>query len=97
MDRLNDERMLEGFGNNGGEEFLSYMLTSEAFVVTGGEKWTKWTDKMHERLAKIQNPDGSCDWARPLGQQGFLRVARQRGGGAIPCLCARPGRAEDPG
>ncbi len=51
--------MLAGFGNNGGEEFLSYMLTSEALVVTGGEPWTKWTDKMHERLAKIQNPDGS--------------------------------------
>ncbi|MBI3723357.1 terpene cyclase/mutase family protein [bacterium] len=57
--RLDDEALLSGFGNNGGEEFLSYMLTSESLVVSGGERWTKWNDKMHERLAKIQNPDGS--------------------------------------
>ncbi len=58
---LADERLLEGFGSNGGEEFLSYLLTSESLVITGGKPWDEWNAKMHERLAKIQNPDGS--WA----------------------------------
>ncbi|MEP7218062.1 MAG: prenyltransferase/squalene oxidase repeat-containing protein [Bacteroidota bacterium] len=56
---LSDEQMLSGFGNNGGEEFLSYMLTSESMVMNGGKAWADWNEKMHSRLSKIQNPDGS--------------------------------------
>jgi len=57
--RLDDEAMLRGFGSNGGEEFLSYLLTSEALVLAGGEKFREWNEKMHQRLAKIQTSDGS--------------------------------------
>ena len=57
--RLDDEQLLAGFGNNGGEEYLSYLMTGESLVITGGEAWTKWNAKMHERLAKIQGADGS--------------------------------------
>ena len=39
--RLGDEQMLQGFGNKGGEEYLSYMLSSESLVITGGEPWEK--------------------------------------------------------
>lgn len=56
---LAEDDVLSGFGNNGGEEFLSYMMTSEALVVKGGAEWEAWYEKMHARLAKIQNPDGS--------------------------------------
>ncbi len=59
MDRLSDEQLLKGFGNNGGEEFLSYLMTSESLVILGGEKWTKWNSSMHRRLARIQSNDGS--------------------------------------
>ena len=59
VDRLSDEQLLKGFGNNGGEEFLSYLMTSESLVILGGEKWTKWNSSMHRRLARIQNNDGS--------------------------------------
>jgi hypothetical protein len=59
LDRLNDPNLLKGFGNNGGEEFLSFLMTSEALVVSGGEPWTAWNTRMHELLAKIQNADGS--------------------------------------
>ncbi len=59
VDRLSDEQLLKGFGNNGGEEFLSYLMTSESLVILGGEKWTKWNSSMHGRLARIQNNDGS--------------------------------------
>lgn len=55
----NDEALLTGFGNNGGEEFLSYLMTSESLVITGGEAWEKWDEKMHRRLRKIQSPNGS--------------------------------------
>ncbi len=58
-DKMEDERVLAGFGNNGGEEFLSYMLTSESMVMAGGSEWKKWNGKMQDRLQKIQNSDGS--------------------------------------
>lgn len=61
LDRLDDENLLAGFGNNGGEEFLSYLLTSESLVIAGGDKFHQWNDKMHGRLQKVQNGDGS--WA----------------------------------
>jgi hypothetical protein len=57
--RLDDEDLLRGFGNNGGEEFLSYMMTSESLVIQGGEEWTKWRTKMVELLEKVQSADGS--------------------------------------
>jgi hypothetical protein len=59
LDRLDDEQLLAGFGNNGGEEYLSYLMTSESLVIAGGEKFNKWNGKMAERLEKVQNGDGS--------------------------------------
>jgi Squalene-hopene cyclase C-terminal domain len=59
LKRLDDENLLAGFGNNGGEEYLSYLLTSESLLIAGGEKFHQWNDKMHGRLQKIQNGDGS--------------------------------------
>ena len=54
-----EEALLAGFGNNGGEEFLSYMLASESMVILGEKEWNNWFDKMGGRLSKVQNPDGS--------------------------------------
>ncbi len=59
MGRMQDDDVLNGFGNNGGEEFLSFMMTSESLVITGGEDWSKWKEKMSDVLQKIQNQDGS--------------------------------------
>lgn len=58
-ERLDDEKLLTGFGNNGGEEYLSYLMMSESLVIVGGEEWEKWNARMHDRLQKIQSPDGS--------------------------------------
>ena len=55
----NDNALLTGFGNNGGEEYLSYLMTSESLVITGGEAWKNWDEKMHRRLRKIQSANGS--------------------------------------
>lgn len=57
--QLKDENLLRGFGNNGGEEFLSFLLTSESMVIAGGEKWNEWNEQIRTRLEKVQNPDGS--------------------------------------
>ncbi len=59
IDRLGDEKLLSGFGNNGGEEFLSYLMTSESLVIAGGKKFHNWNGKMATRLEKVQNGDGS--------------------------------------
>ncbi len=57
--KLDDENYLSGFGNNGGEEFISFMMISESMVITGGKKWDDWTGKLHTMFEKIQNKDGS--------------------------------------
>lgn len=56
---LSDDRVLSGFGNNGGEEFLSYMMASESLVVTGDNEWDKWHTRMNQLFARVQNQDGS--------------------------------------
>lgn len=57
--RMADAQVQAGFGNNGGEEFLSFMLTSEAMVITGQAEWAAWKQKLEQKLIAIQNPDGS--------------------------------------
>jgi hypothetical protein len=54
-----DENVMTGFGNNGGEEFLSYLQTGEGMIMSRDEGWKKWYDKMSGRLLSIQNRDGS--------------------------------------
>lgn len=53
------EDVLNGFGNNGGEEFLSFLQTGESLVVNKDKDWRKWYDDMSGRILKIQNTDGS--------------------------------------
>lgn len=57
--RLEDPAFVSGFGSNGGEEFLSYMLVSESLVAKGGEEWRKWDATMTQNLGRVQNGDGS--------------------------------------
>jgi hypothetical protein len=57
--RLADDQLLSGFGSNGGEEYLSYLQTSDSLVIAGGNGWEAWKKKMSARLAKIQSQDGS--------------------------------------
>jgi hypothetical protein len=51
--------VMEGFGNNGGEEFLSYLQTGESMVIGKDHTWQQWYDNMSGRLLKIQNNNGS--------------------------------------
>jgi len=73
--RLDDETLLRGFGNNGGEEFLSYLMTSESLVITGGDSWTQWNQKIIGRLGKIQNPNGSWNGHHCISSPVFCTAA----------------------
>lgn len=57
-ERAQDKDVETGFGNNGGEEFLSYLMTGESLII-GGNDWKSWYEKMSGRLVQIQNADGS--------------------------------------
>lgn len=57
--KARDPRFMAGFGNNGGEEFLSYMNIGLALHVKGGKEWDDWDRQISEKLAKAQNSDGS--------------------------------------
>jgi len=80
--RAFDANVLDGFGNNGGEEFLSYQMKSESLVIDGGEEWNTWSAKMNERLAKVQNQDGSWSGHHCITSPAFCTAT------AISCLTA---------
>jgi len=51
--------VMTGYGNNGGEEFLSFLQTGESMIISKDEGWKQWYDNISGRLVKIQNNDGS--------------------------------------
>ena len=53
------DEVITGFGNNGGEEFLSYVQTIEAMVMSKNLGWKKWYDNIGGRLLNIQEKNGS--------------------------------------
>jgi len=56
---MKDESFLRGFGTYGGEEHVSYMMTSEALAKVGGDEWSRWDKNIRTRLAFIQRADGT--------------------------------------
>ncbi|MBI4230677.1 MAG: hypothetical protein HY608_07560 [Planctomycetes bacterium] len=59
VEQLKDERFVQGFGSNGGEEFLSYVQIGESLLAAGGEEWRAWDASMTANLERVQNEDGS--------------------------------------
>ncbi len=57
--QLDQPAFLQGFGSNGGEEFLSFMNISEALLLKGGDDWTKWDKAICESVSRVQDKDGS--------------------------------------
>jgi hypothetical protein len=57
--QLDNANFVAGFGNNGGEEFLSFMNISETLLLQGGAQWEKWDKNMTEGLTRAQDKDGS--------------------------------------
>jgi len=82
LKRIDDPSLLQGFGVNGGEEYVSYMLTSETLVLAGGESWTKWNDMMQKKLGDIQRENGSWGGQHCITGGAFCTSA------VIQCLTA---------
>ena len=57
--RAQSREVETGFGSNGGEEFLSYLMTGESLIIGSDNDWKTWYEKMSGRLMQIQNNDGS--------------------------------------
>lgn len=53
------DAVMNGFGNNGGEEFISFLQTGESMVVSKDDAWKKWYDNVSGKMLAIQNTDGS--------------------------------------
>ena len=53
------DNVVSGFGNNGGEEFLSFLQTGESLIINKDDSWKNWYDATTSRLVSIQNQDGS--------------------------------------
>ena len=56
-----DARVMQGFGSNGGEEFISFLMTGESLFLQGGEEWKKWYDNTSKMIISIQKKDGSWE------------------------------------
>ncbi|HXB40478.1 MAG TPA: hypothetical protein VNZ49_08045 [Bacteroidia bacterium] len=54
-----DQKVMSGFGNNGGEEFLSYLQTGESMIIGKDTDWKKWYENISGHLISIKNEDGS--------------------------------------
>lgn len=57
--RAQSNDVISGFGNNGGEEFMSYLQTGESLIINKDQSWRNWYDATTARLLGIQNNDGS--------------------------------------
>lgn len=74
-ERLNDKGFIQGFGCNGGEEFLSYLDISEALKENDPKKWQEYDKKMSENLGRIQNQDGSWMGQHCITSKTFVTAA----------------------
>jgi hypothetical protein len=57
--QLDNPAFVQGFGSNGGEEFLSFMNIGEALLLKGGDAWKKWDKTMTQSVVRVQDRDGS--------------------------------------
>lgn len=53
--------VMQGFGTNGGEELISYLMTGESILMQGGNEWKSWYQTMSKKIITIQKKDGSWE------------------------------------
>jgi len=82
---LADEAFVRGFGSYGGEEHVSYLLSTEAFARSGGEDWARWSTSIRTRLAGIQREDGTWRGDHCITSTSFCTAA------SLITLAIRPG------
>jgi hypothetical protein len=57
--QLASASFVEGFGSMGGEEFFAYLNVSDGLKRAGGQEWKKWQSQITEKIARLQNNDGT--------------------------------------
>jgi hypothetical protein len=72
---LRNDQFVAGFGNNGGEEFLSFMNISEALVLKGDKNWDEWDARMVKGLERAQDKDGSWSGQHCITGRTFCTAA----------------------
>jgi len=87
---LSNENVLRGFGSYGGEEHVSYMLSTEAFAKSGGDDWAKWSKSIRTRLASIQRGDGTWRGDHCITSTAFCTAA------SLITLAIRPATMPNP-
>jgi hypothetical protein len=73
--RMNDPAFVSGFGSNGGEEFLSYMLIGETMVQKAGKEFADWDRAMTKNINRVQNADGSWTGHHCITGRTFVTAA----------------------
>jgi hypothetical protein len=73
--RMTDPQFANGFGSNGGEEFLSYLNIGESLFQKGGNDWKTWNDAMTANLDRVQNDDGSWSGQHCITGRTFCTAA----------------------
>ena len=89
-EHLMDEAFIRDFGSYGGEEHVSYMLSTEAFAKTGGAEWDKWSKSIRARLAAIQREDGTWRGDHCITSTSFCTAA------SLITLAIRPAKVAAP-
>lgn len=52
------DNIMQGFGNNGGEEFISFLQTGEGLIISRDKAWKNWFDNVSGKLLSIQENEG---------------------------------------
>ncbi len=57
--KVKDNKFVQGFGSDGGEEFLSFWLIGKALKLNELKEFGEWDKMLADRLSKSQNANGS--------------------------------------
>ncbi len=57
--KAQEKEVMQGFGNNGGEEFVSFLQTGESLILNKDSSWKTWFENIGGKMLTIQNNDGS--------------------------------------
>lgn len=52
------DQVMSGFGNNGGEEYYSYLQTGESLYISRSDSWKTWYSNVIGRLVSLQQENG---------------------------------------
>jgi hypothetical protein len=53
------DNIMQGFGNNGGEEFISFLQTGEGLIISRDKNWKNWFENVSGKLLSIQEQNGN--------------------------------------